>query len=241
MKRSFLAFYCLAAFAFLNSCDEGRIYNDDALAAEEGGAARFSGAVTGLDSWSQGYTVALAGFEEGNDYAVISKNIETSVSDGNCDVTISGIPAEVTSIELCAIDRLRRRVASFLSVDYTPQAGVVQLSSENIDLSMSAAIQTEIFNTTCVQCHGATGHAAAGLNLIAGNSFDNLISVPSRKIPGMDRVAPGQSNESELFQILETDISSDWNYDHSVEVVRSEKLDLIRNWIDNGAKVAYMK
>ncbi len=98
---------------------------------------------------------------------------------------------------------------------------------------MSSAVQLEIFNPTCAQCHGGNGHAAAGLDLLAGNSFDNLISVPSRKIPGMDRVAPGKSAESELFLILNSDISADWNYDHSVEVVRQEKLDLIRNWIDN--------
>ncbi|MDE6379744.1 MAG: hypothetical protein K2L11_04660 [Muribaculaceae bacterium] len=219
--------------AGLASCDEGRIYNDDTVLTEEGGSARFSGEVNGSDSWSQGYTLALAGFEDGNDYALISKNIETSIADGRCDVTLSGIPAEVTSIELCALDRLRRRVATFLSADYNPQSGTLQLSAEGIDISMSAAIQTEIFNTTCIQCHGGNGHAAAGLDLLAGNSFGNLIGIPSRKIPGMDRVSPGNSDESELFLILDSDISAGWNYDHSVEVVRQEKLDLIRNWIDN--------
>ncbi|MDE6479803.1 MAG: hypothetical protein K2L45_05980 [Muribaculaceae bacterium] len=216
----------------LSSCDEGRIYNDDTVQTEEGGAAHFSGSVTGADTWSQGYTLALAGFEDGNDYALISKNIDFSASDGKCDVTLSGIPADVTTIELCAIDRLRRRVATFISADYNTQA-TLQISAEMVDMSMSGAIQTEIFNTTCVQCHGGNGHAAAGLELLEGNSFSNLISVPSRKIPGMDRVTPGQSAESELFLILDTDISADWNYDHSVEVVRQEKLDLIRNWIDN--------
>ncbi len=217
----------------LGSCDEGRIYNTDHVQTVEGGTARFSGTVTGNETWSSGYTLALAGFEDGNDYALISKNIETSLSDGKCDITLSGIPVEVTSIELCAIDRLRRRVATFLSSDYSQQDGTLQISAEGIDISMATAIQTEIFNTTCIQCHGGTGHAAAGLDLLAGQSFGNLISEPSRKIPGMDRVAPGKSDASELFLILDTDISADWNYDHSVEIVRQEKLDLIRNWIDN--------
>lgn len=223
----------LAILVGIQSCDEGRIYNDDAVQAEEGGTARFSGEVTGADTWSTGYTLALAGFEDGNDYALISKNIETAASEGVYDVTLSGIPSDVSTIELCALDRLRRRVATFISADYSPREGTLQLNAERIDMSMSAAIQNEIFNTTCVQCHGGTGHAAAGLDLLAGNSFGNLISVPSRKISGMDRVSPGQSAESELFLILDTDISADWNYDHSVEVVRQEKLDLIRNWIDN--------
>ena len=221
-----------AILGSLSSCDEGRIYNDDTVQTEEGGAAHFSGSVTGADTWSQGYTLALAGFEDGNDYALISKNIDFSASDGKCDVTLSGIPADVTTIELCAIDRLRRRVATFISADYNTQS-TLQISAEMVDMSMSGAIQTEIFNTTCVQCHGGNGHAAAGLELLAGDSFANLISVPSRKMPGIDRVTPGKSDESELFLILDTDVSADWNYDHSVEVVRQEKLDLIRNWIDN--------
>ncbi len=230
-----------AVLVSLASCDEGRIFNENMVQTEEGGTACFSGKVTGTDTWSAGYTLALAGFEDGNDYALISKNIETSVSDGKYNVTLSGIPADVTTIELCALDRLRRRVATFVSANFSPQDGILQIKADDVDMSMAAAIQNEIFNTTCVQCHGGTGHAAAGLDLIAGNSFGNLISVPSRKIPGMDRVMPGQSSDSELFLILDTDISADWNYDHSVEVVRQEKLDLIRNWIDNGAKVAYVK
>lgn len=234
MRNHLSLIFCIGALSLgLTSCDEGRIYNTDTVQTVEGGTVHFSGEVKGTETWSQGYTLALAGFEDGNDYALISKNIETSVSDGKCDITLSGIPAEVTAIELCAVDRLRRRVATFLSADYNPQDGTLQLSAEGIDISMSAAIQTEIFNTTCIQCHGGNGHAAAGLDLLAGNSFGNLIDIPSRKIPGIDRVAPGKSGESELFIILESDISADWNYDHSVEVVRQEKLDLIRNWIDN--------
>ena len=231
--NKYTASILLSLLLCLGSCDEGRIYNTDTIQTVEGGTARFSGEVKGTESWGQGYTLALAGFEDGNDYALISKNIETSVSDGKCDITLSGIPAEVTTIELCAVDRLRRRVATFISYEYSPQAGTIQIREDGVDMSMSTAIQKEIFNTTCVQCHGGNGYAAAALNLLEGNSFGNLISVPSHKMPGINRVTPGQSAESELFLILDTDISADWNYDHSVEVVRQEKLDLIRNWIDN--------
>lgn len=233
MKKIHYIIILISIMQLLAACDEGRIYYDENVQTEEGGSAHFSGAVAGLDTWSRGYTVAIAGFEEGNDYALISKNIETDAADGRCDVYLSGIPAAVTKIELCAIDRLRRRVANFLTAEYDPTQTTLQIDAYNVDVSMEAAIQTGIFNTTCVQCHGATGHAAAGLDLLEGNSFGNLISVPSRKIPDMDRVTPGSSSESELFLILDTDISATWSYDHSVEVVRQEKLDLIRNWIDN--------
>ena len=234
MRRqlSFILGVCTLSLGLV-SCDEGRIYNDETVQTEDGGTVRFTGSISGASTWSQGYTLALAGFEDGNDYALISKNIETAGTDGKYDITLSGIPGEVTTVELCAIDRLRRRVATFLSAEYSPQGCILQSDAEVIDMSMSAAIQTEIFNTTCIQCHGGTGHAAAGLDLRAGNSFGSLIGIPARKITGTDRVSPGKSGESELFLILDSDISADWNYDHSVEVVRQEKLDLIRNWIDN--------
>ncbi|MDE6814045.1 MAG: hypothetical protein K2J28_09515, partial [Duncaniella sp.] len=58
---------------------------------------------------------------------------------------------------------------------------------------------------------------------------------PSVKLPDMNRVKPGESGESVLYLILGGNVSSSWSYDHSVEVVRQEKLDLIRNWIDGGA------
>ena len=239
MRKIYIIALFICLIHMLASCDEGRIYPDETVQTEEGGTARFSGTVAGLDTWSRGYTLALAGFEEGNDYALISKNIEPAVEGGRCDVALSGIPAEVTKIELCAIDRLRRRVATFLAADYNPNAATLQIDAERVDMSMAAAIQNEIFNTTCVQCHGATGHAAARLNLLEGQSFANLISVPSRKIPGKDRVAPGSSNESVLFLILDTGISAAWSYDHSVEVVRQETRALIRKWIAEQRAISY--
>ncbi|MDE5839640.1 MAG: hypothetical protein K2H49_01840, partial [Muribaculaceae bacterium] len=192
----------------LASCDEGRIYNDYSIHTEEGGSADFSGEVTGTGTWSAGYTLALAGFGEGDDYAVISKNIETEVTDEKCEVTLSGIPSNVTTIELCALDRLRRRVATFLCRDYNSHNGRLHMDADRLDLSMANAIQTEIFNTTCIQCHGGTEHPAAGLDLLPGKSFGNLISVSSRKMPGIDRVAPGKSSESELLMILAADSSA---------------------------------
>lgn len=236
MCKNYYIAIMAVALTGMTSCDEGRIFNDDTVLAEEGGTAHFSGEVTGTDTWSQSYTLALAGFEDGNDYALISKNIDASVTDGKCDITLSGIPGEVSVVELCAIDRLRRRVATFFSAKYRQKEGTLLISTETTDISMSAAIQKEIFNTTCIQCHGGNGHAASGLDLLAGNSFRNLIGVQSRKIPDIERVTPGNSSESELFLILGSEISADWNYDHSVEVVRPDKLDLIRNWIDGGAK-----
>lgn len=225
----------MSALIILVSCDEGRLYGEDVLISQEGGNARIIATVAGLETWSEQYTLAVAGFEDGNEFALISKNIEPAVTDGKCDVVLTGIPPEVSTVELCAIDRLRRRVATFASSAYVIENDTLMINITSVDLSMSKAIQKEIFNTTCIQCHGGSNHIAAGLNLIDGESFSNMITVPSVKVPDMNRVQPGNSASSVLYLILSESASSTWSYDHSVEIVRQEKLDLIRNWIDGGA------
>lgn len=218
------------------SCDEGRLYdNDDIIMSEVGGNAHIKAKITGLDTWPEGYTIALAGFEDGNEFALVSKNVKTVVSNGMCDVTLTGIPSEVSTVELCAIDRLRRRVATFVSTRYESKTDTIRLNVTNVNASMSKAIQQEVFNTTCIQCHGGSNYVAGGLNLTEGKSFEDMISIPSVKMAGLNRVQPGKSSSSVLYIILGGSASSDWKYDHSVEVVRQEKLDLIRNWIDGGA------
>ncbi len=225
-----------AALLCLASCDEGRLYNDLVVAEQEGGSARLTTTVAGLESWPEGYTAALAGFADGNEYALVSKNIDGGVSDCTVNIVLSGIPPEVSTVELCVLDRLRRKVASFAAVDYIAGSDTLQLTPLSVNLSMYGAIQREIFNTTCIQCHGGSNFSAAGLNLTEGLSYDQLVGVASVKMPALRRVEAGESGASVLYMILESECSATWNYDHSVEVLRQEKLDLIKNWIDSGAK-----
>ncbi|MBD5342208.1 MAG: hypothetical protein HDR93_02980 [Bacteroides sp.] len=214
----------------LCSCDEGRIWPDDVIETNSDGLTAtvvITGA-TGADRWFSGYSLAVGGFTPGSEYALISKNIVTD-SDGSATVVLTGVPAEVETIELCVIDRLRRRVASFSSVPVG--AANVTITSEGADFSPEQAIQTEVFNTTCINCHGGASFSAAGLNLTQEHAFRELIGVTSVKDPEMMRVHPGQPDKSLLYNILAGEDSKEWNYDHSVEITASERLDLIKNWI----------
>ncbi|MDE6534735.1 MAG: hypothetical protein K2K82_01850 [Muribaculaceae bacterium] len=214
----------------LCSCDEGRIWPDEYSDSSTGGLTA-SVEITdseGANRWFGGYSLAVAGFMAGSEYALISKNIEPD-SRGAASVELTGIPAEVETVELCVIDRLRRRVATFASVDMSSPR--VTLVSEGGDFSPENAIQTEVFNTTCINCHGGAAFSAAGLNLTSGHSFGELIGVSSINNPEMKRVLPGQPEQSLLYRILAGEDSKEWNYDHSVEITASERLDLIKNWI----------
>lgn len=225
MKKWFL----ILALA-LTGCDEGRIYDDFVIEGNAGATAAVKVRdARGYDRWFSGYSLAVAGFSAGSEYALISKNIELDGA-GNCEVVLSGIPSDVQSVELCVVDRLRRRVAVFNSVDIKGEK-MTNILSENDDLSPESAIQREIFNTTCINCHGGANFAAASLNLTEGRAFQELIGVQSVKNPQEMRVKPGSPEESVLYKILSGTESAGWNYDHSVEITSPEKLDLIKNWI----------
>ena len=98
----------LALLALAASCDDGRLYADRLILPEEGRVVRLTATLDGLDTWADGYSVVLAGFGEGSDYAVIAKSVQAA-DDGTVDITMSGVAEEVTTLEVCAINRIRKR------------------------------------------------------------------------------------------------------------------------------------
>lgn len=64
------------------------------------------------------------------------------------------------------------------------------------------SIQANIFTPICTQCH--TGASAPlGLPLDTGQSFSNLVGVPSVEIPALLRVAPGNPDSSYIIWKVE--------------------------------------
>lgn len=230
LKKPLLyASFLWTAITFTN-CDEGRIYADDSVIDSNGLTVHVTASLHDFEDWSNGYSLAVAGFADGDEYALISKNLLPD-ADGNVETTITNIPSAASTVELCVVDRLRRRVATFYSLIDVPSSGTLEMEAGNLDISQFGVIQRDIFNTTCVQCHGGAGYAAANLNLQEGNSFAQLMGVASTKQPDMMRIAPGDPDNSLLYRILSTNESSGWRYDHSVEVLSPVALSLIHSYI----------
>lgn len=221
-------FCCISA----TSCDEGRIYAGEESVSSDGTTAYVTSHIVNYDTWSDGYNLAVAAFSDGNEYALISKNIIPD-EEGNVETELSGIPVSSSTVEICVIDRLRRRVATFHSTDCRNAGTTLTVTSGDIDADSYGVLQHDVFNTTCVQCHGATGFAAAGLELTEGKSLQNLMGITSTKNPEMKRIAPGDAESSLLFRILTTRESETWRYDHSVEVLDPITIDLLKSYIDN--------
>lgn len=214
------------------ACDDGKIYDDLASDADSEDAAtvRFSGDVTGLDTWTGDYTVVVAGFSD-SDYAEVSKPVSGT------GLEMGGITGDITAIELCAINRLRKRVATFASMEPVKGTdGYIHFDVGKVNAGMYDAIQTAVFDAACVQCHGGSNHSAAQLNLTSLESYAGLVNAASVKSPDKMRVAPGDPSASVLWLALATGLSERWAYHHHTIITNTTSVDLVKNWIGGGAK-----
>ena len=218
MKKYILFFFLPVLLIGLHACDEGRIYENAVVATGEGRTVKMTGRISGVDKWSGDYSVVVAGDND------------------EIQLTMSGITDEVTTVELCVINKLRKRIVSLVAMECTEIADTILMDAGTVDASMYNAIQQKIFNATCTACHGLSTTPGGGLNLLEGHSHAELVNRASTTVDGKMRVMPGNASESVLHLILGTDISSDWRIDHSQMITSSDMQSLIGNWIDDGAQ-----
>ena len=234
MKRiAYTTMGLLALLAVTASCDDGRLYADRLIIPEAGRVVKLTATLEGLDTWSDGYSIVLAGFEDGSDYTVIAKSVQAA-DDGTVDITMSGVAEEVTTLEVCAINRIRKRVATYYELDCSTLGDdTIRIDAGRLDVGMFATIQQDIFDRTCTGCHGE----GRWLDLSAGTSYQTLVGQPSTVFEGRTRVLPGSAAESVLYTILTTSESADLGTDHQTQFTLSEEqFALIGDWIDDGAK-----
>lgn len=234
MKKEILSTVLLLMLGFI-ACDDGKIYNNNNPVTAEGSTLKITANISGIDKWPEGYSVVVAGFGE-NDYAVISKGIPVPATDGGTvSVVLSGITGDVDQIELCVINRLRKRIATFYQSDFSAQADTLFLNAGTIDAGMFNSIQKNVFDNYCIACHGTSTSAAGGLYLTEGKSYQALVNVKADLSPeGKMLVNPGDPDDSFLLDILQSNIT---RHDHSdILSVMPEKITLLKSWIEGGAK-----
>lgn len=235
MKKLALFFipllWCMAA------CDDGRIYEKTVVVPQEGLTLKMTGNISGITNWPEKYSVVIAGFSDHSDYAVISKVVPVPAADGGeVQVTMSGIGDEVTSLELCIVNRLRKRIVSYRTIDeITAVSDTVYMDAGTVDVGMYSAIQNQVFNENCVGCHGSSTSAAANLFLTEGRSYAALVNELSVIDEDMLLVKPGNTQESFLHFVLNR--NGDTNHDHAdILSAKTSLLTLIDDWINDGAQ-----
>ena len=232
----------LAVVFGLVSCDEGDILPKENFTSKKGFSVRLSGNVSGYDDWqnSDGYSLVLAGFGDPTgsmDYAVISKNIQAPDADGNIDIVMSGIPeGDVKTLEICVVNRLRVKLASFFVRELTAtETDTCEISAGDVDVSMRRMVQNEVFSPTCASCHGASGKGARGLFLTDNDNF-NPVSKPSGAVSGSLVVEPGNHLNSVLYRALIDNAGGALHQPHADMLEakrRDDLLKIVELWIDN--------
>ena len=97
-----------------------------------------------------------------------------------------------------------------------------------------SGIQAQIFDRSCSPHHGPGG-GPAGLDLSPGQSFSNLVNVPSTQV-GLNRVTPGDAENSYLVHKIDgrTGISGN-RMPNAANPLTDAEIAAIRAWIDAGA------
>ena len=214
----------------LSACDDGDVM--ETINVESSGrTVKIAASVSGIENWPSGYNVVVAGFGDSK-YADISKNIFTATAD---TLVLNGIGNDVKTIEICAINRLRERIATFYENDISNNnEAVIILDAGAVQADMFSGIQKTLFNPTCSACHGGGKSAAAGLYLTEGKSYDALVNVASSKATdGSVRVVPGDAANSFMYKVV-TGTDGVLSFDHSNMITEEKYIKLIENWITKG-------
>ena len=204
MKKLLSAINILLVFA---SCDSGDIEEQSYTITDKGHTVKLTAVLSGIDTWESKYSISLAGFSTGDNYAQVVRSLPNTTPDGTrVEMILSNIGDNINTVELAITNRLRERIITLARVnleDYTNKKDTIYMDLGVTDVSKFGALQLGLFNMACIQCHGGNGGAgAAGLNLTKGRSFANLVNVPSSRKEGMMRVVGGNAQESLLHQMM---------------------------------------
>lgn len=112
----------------------------------------------------------------------------------------------------------------------------------NGQISFAAQIQP-IFTSSCALsgCHGSGNlqPPEKPMNLSAGQAYSNTVNVSSAQLGSMDRIEPGQPDRSYLVHKIQgthlTVGGSGVRMPASGNFLSQSQIDLIRNWIAQGA------
>jgi len=100
-----------------------------------------------------------------------------------------------------------------------------------------SSIQSEIFSQRCISCHNGTGRFLPSvLNLNDGSAFANLVGVTAIQKPGLQRVAPGDVENSYLIHKVEGRAGiTGQRMPLNGTALTSGQIAVIKRWIELGA------
>ncbi len=225
--------YTLSLFMCLSACDQGDIYPEVVRGTRN---VNVQTTVTGTEGWPEDtYSLVLAVFQPGAELPADTVSLPRVKEGKQSNITLNGIPDNASTAALCIVKRRTKEVVyTFASEVLSTEHDLTILNTKSIDLLPYERIQKQLF-TQCVQCHGASqGTEAAGLNLMEGVSYGQLVSHPATYSTKM-RVQPSRTDASFLLDVLDGTGTSHLGrpFDHSVSIssLTEDDLILLKAWI----------
>jgi len=197
------------AVVLLAACDSGDIAEKVYTVNETGYTVKVTARMSGLSDWEgSSYTLAVAGFASDSKFALLQRALPSAAEEEMpVSLVLSNLSGEVQTVELALTNSLRKRIITLATInmaDYAEKGthDTIRLDLGTLDVGRFGVLQTGLFDRACIQCHGASGRSAAGLNLTEGNAQANLVDVPSSRREGYLRVESGNAKGSLLHLIL---------------------------------------
>jgi hypothetical protein len=105
--------------------------------------------------------------------------------------------------------------------------------------TLSGSVQP-ILNANCTgaSCHIGNASPPFGLNMTSGQTHGNTVNVPSGQVPTMDRIEPGQPDQSYLVHMIQGTFGQVGGTGPRMPIggqLSQGEIDTIREWITAGA------
>jgi Ca2+-binding RTX toxin-like protein len=125
------------------------------------------------------------------------------------------------------------RFARLLNAASVTRADFVVVNPVVVAVDFATQVQP-IFTGRCTGCHN-TSSAPHGLVLDADHSYSHLVNVASKEVPSLDRVEPGNPDDSYVVQKVEGTAAVGGQMPLGRTPLTAEQIALIRQWISEGA------
>lgn len=228
--------------ALLASCDEGDIHESTSVYKSGGYVVKMTGDILNVDSWSDGYEVVIAVFDENSSakYYKTAKQIPGSY-DGTMIFHISDVIGDYTQVRLCVVNTLHESVTNIDTIFDINKDKVdgdtIYFETGDADASMWKAVTDLFAKDGCTKCHSTGDKGAGKLSLVSDEAYNALVNVTSNKYSEADRVVPNDASSSVLYNALcaNDNVYLGYNHNSLIGDDYSTKA-LVRDWINNGAK-----
>lgn len=233
MKNIIVSILSLSTL-LLTGCDDGKIYPEEVKTHDL--FANLTVTLKGKEAWPQKDLIVLAAFGDDKTIPVSTTVIPEPTASNNTASVKLGLTGNEKTISVSIVTKgtTRQVLYNFYTYPIEEFSKEIDLPVKEIDLASFGRVQKQIFNDNCVACHGGSTHAAAGLFLTEGKSFDAIVNVRANlSAEGKMIVKPSEPNASFISDILSKDIV---NYNHS-DIFASipEYITLMKTWISEGA------